>query len=135
MTVRSRRFRPFEGTPTSDLARLLVLPRYAWKEAFSAKLVVGAFSLSFVVPLGALVLVWLKHNVAALVQGGYDNFIAVQQMGLGNLASIVQGGAGNRAQVAQNGNYNRVEVLQLGQGMWTSIVQNGNHNTTRVIQQ
>ena len=76
-----------------------------------------------------------QHNVAALVQGGYDNFIAVQQMGLGNLASIVQGGAGNRAQVAQNGNYNRVEVLQLGQGMWTSIVQNGNHNTTRVIQQ
>jgi ABC-2 type transport system permease protein len=67
VTVRTRRFRPFEGTPTSDLARLLVLPRYAWKEAFSARLVVGAFSLSFVVPLGALVLVWLKHNVAALV--------------------------------------------------------------------
>ena len=67
MTVRQRRFRPFEGTPTSKLARLLVLPRYAWKEAFSAKLVVGAFALSFVVPIGALVLVWLKHNIAALV--------------------------------------------------------------------
>lgn len=67
MTVRSRRFRPFEGTPTSDLARLLVLPRYAWKEAFSGRLVVGAFALSFVVPIGALAVVWLKHNVVALV--------------------------------------------------------------------
>ena len=77
MTVRSRRFRPFEGTPTSDLARLLVLPRYAWKEAFSAKLVVGAFSLSFVVPLGALVLVWLKHNVAALANTPAANGIPI----------------------------------------------------------
>lgn len=66
MTVRTRRFRPFEGQPTSDLARLLVLPRYAWKEAFSAKLVVGAFAFSFVVPIGALAVVWLKHNVVAL---------------------------------------------------------------------
>ena len=68
MTVRTRRFRPFEGTPTSTLARLLVLPRYAFREAFSAKLVVGVFALSFVVPIGALVVVWLKHNVAVLAQ-------------------------------------------------------------------
>ncbi|HQN06973.1 MAG TPA: hypothetical protein PK569_05315, partial [Thermoanaerobaculia bacterium] len=66
MTVRARRFRPFEGTPTSTLTRLLVLPRYAWKEAFQAKLVTGAFTASFLAPVGALVLVWLKHNIAAL---------------------------------------------------------------------
>ncbi len=66
MTVRARRFRPFEGTPTSTLSRVLVLPRYAWKEAFSAKLVTGAFTTAFVPPAVALVLVWLKYNVAAL---------------------------------------------------------------------
>lgn len=66
MTVRSRRFRPFEGTPTSTLARVLVLPRYAWREAFSAKAVLGLFTTAFVAPAGALVIVWLKHNVLAL---------------------------------------------------------------------
>ncbi|MBK9376650.1 MAG: hypothetical protein IPN03_23760 [Holophagales bacterium] len=68
MTVRTRRFRPFDGTPTSTLARVLVLPRYAWKEAFSGKLVTGAFTASFLAPIGALVVVWLKYNVAALVR-------------------------------------------------------------------
>jgi hypothetical protein len=68
VTVRVRRFRPFEGTPTSALARLLVLPRYAWKEAFSGKLVTGAFTASFLAPIGALVVVWLKYNVAALAR-------------------------------------------------------------------
>ena len=77
MTVRTRRFRPFEGTPTSTLARLLVLPRYAWKEAFSSKLVVGAFALSLVVPAGALVLVWLKHNLAALAQTPFAGGIPI----------------------------------------------------------
>lgn len=68
MTVRSRRFRPFDGTPTSSLARILVLPRYAWREAFQAKLVVGAFTASFLAPVGALLLVWLKHNALALAR-------------------------------------------------------------------
>lgn len=68
MTVRERRFRPFEGTPTSTLARVLVLPRYAWKEAFSARLVTVVFTACFVPPLVALLIVWLKHNVAALAR-------------------------------------------------------------------
>lgn len=68
MTVRTRRFRPFTGTPTSPLARLFVLPRYAWREAFRAKLVTGAFTASFLAPIGALVVVWLKHNMLALAK-------------------------------------------------------------------
>ena len=68
MTVRTRRFRPFDGTPTGTLARILVLPRYAWREVFAAKLVTGVFTAAFVAPIGALVVVWLKHNVAALAR-------------------------------------------------------------------
>ncbi len=68
MTVRTRRFRPFEGLPTSALARILVLPRYAWREAFQAKLVTGAFTAAFLAPIGALVVVWLKHNALALAR-------------------------------------------------------------------
>jgi len=75
VTVRARRFRPFEGTPTSTLARVLVLPRYAWKEAFSAKLVTGAFTAAFVPPVVALVIVWLKYNVSALANTPFSGGI------------------------------------------------------------
>jgi hypothetical protein len=68
MTVRTRTFRPFTGTPTSPLARLLVLPRYAWREVFRAKIVTGAFTAAFLGPIGALVVVWLKHNLPALAR-------------------------------------------------------------------
>ncbi|MBK8597919.1 MAG: hypothetical protein IPN83_20535 [Holophagales bacterium] len=68
MTVRARTFRPFTGTPTSPLARLLVLPRYAWREAFKAKAVTGVFTAAFFGPVGALVIVWLKHNLPALAR-------------------------------------------------------------------
>ncbi len=68
MTVRTRSFRPFTGTPTSPLTRLLVLPRYAWREVFKSKLVTGAFTSSFLAPIGALVVVWLTHNLPALAR-------------------------------------------------------------------
>lgn len=68
MTVRTRTFRPFTGTPTSPLTRLLVLPRYAWREVFRSKLVTGAFTASFLAPIGALVVVWLAHNLPALAR-------------------------------------------------------------------
>lgn len=68
MTLFARKFRPFEGTPTSPLARLLVLPRYAWREVFRARVATGLFTASFVVPLGGLLIVWLKHNAAALAR-------------------------------------------------------------------
>jgi len=68
VTVRTRPFRPFTGTPTSPAARLFVLPRYAWREAFRAKAVTGVFTAAFLGPVGALVVVWLKHNLAALAR-------------------------------------------------------------------
>ena len=68
MTVRTRTFRPFTGTPTSSIARLFVLPRYAWREVFKAKVVTGAFTAAFLGPIGALVVVWLKHNLPALAR-------------------------------------------------------------------
>ena len=68
MTVRTRTFRPFTGTPTSPIVRLFVLPRYAWREVFKAKLVTGAFTAAFLGPIGALVVVWLKHNLSALAR-------------------------------------------------------------------
>lgn len=68
MTVRTRTFRPFTGTPTSPLTRLFVLPRYAWREAFKAKIVTGAFSAAFLGPIGALVVVWLMHNLPVLAR-------------------------------------------------------------------
>ncbi len=66
MTVRRRPFRPFSKAPVSPLLRLFVLPRYAYREAFQAKLVTGLFTGSFLLPAGALAVVWLKHNVSAL---------------------------------------------------------------------
>ncbi len=68
MTVRTRTFRPFAGTPTSPLTRLLVLPRYAWREVFRSKLVTGAFTAAFLGPISALVVVWLTHNLPALAR-------------------------------------------------------------------
>lgn len=86
MTVRTRRFRPFEGAPTSALARLLVLPRYAWREVFQSKLVTGAFTGAFIGPIGALVVVWLTHNLPALARtpfaGGLPFAIDAQFFGV-----------------------------------------------------
>lgn len=68
MTLFARKFRPFDGPPTSAWTRLLVLPRYAWREVFRAKVTTGLFTASFLVPVGALTVVWLKYNAAALAK-------------------------------------------------------------------
>jgi ABC-2 type transport system permease protein len=66
MAVYEKTYRRYEGRLTPRKSRFLVLARYAKTEVFSARITTALFALSFAVPLGAAVLVYLHHNAGAL---------------------------------------------------------------------
>lgn len=66
MAVYEKTYRRYEGRLTPRKSRFLVLARYAKAEVFSARITTALFALSFAVPLGAMVLIYLHHNVGAL---------------------------------------------------------------------
>jgi ABC-2 type transport system permease protein len=66
MAVYEHLYRTFEGEPQSAQRRFLVIPRYALREIFRSKLFVTVFSLCFIYPLVAAILVYLHHNANAI---------------------------------------------------------------------
>lgn len=66
MAVYEQAYGPFPGAKTPTWSRFLVLPRYAFMDLFRSKIVMGFFVLCFVCPLVFAILIYLRHNVAAL---------------------------------------------------------------------
>jgi ABC-2 type transport system permease protein len=66
MAVYKHRYTRYQGDLTAGWQRLLVLPRYAYRRVFQSRFFLAFFVLCFVVPLGASVLIYLRHNLSAL---------------------------------------------------------------------
>lgn len=68
MAVFERHYRAWDGARTPAGRRLLVLPRYAYRDIFSSRLFTGLFVVSFVVPLGCAVVIWGLNNAPLLAK-------------------------------------------------------------------
>jgi ABC-2 type transport system permease protein len=66
MAVYKHRYRKYGGDRTAHWQRLLVLPRYAYRKVFDSKFFTLFFFVCFLVPLGAALLIYLRHNLSAL---------------------------------------------------------------------
>ena len=66
MAVYEQSYQPFTGALTPARTRFLLIPRYAYRSVFQSKLFVAFFAACFIYPLAAAILIYLKHNLAAL---------------------------------------------------------------------
>jgi hypothetical protein len=66
MGLRDRRWHPWSGTPSGPLSRALVIPRYALGRLFAGRLFLAFCLLTWIVPLAFAVLIYMRHNAAAL---------------------------------------------------------------------
>lgn len=67
MAVYEHRYKPYAGRLTPDWSRFLIIPRHAYKDIFQSKLFTAFFALCFVCPLVMAILIYLHHNISALV--------------------------------------------------------------------
>jgi len=68
MAVFDRQYQPWEGVRTGALERLLILPRYAYRDVFASRLFTGLFAGSFVAPLIAALLIWVRNSAPLLAK-------------------------------------------------------------------
>lgn len=66
MAVYERGYRRYRGALTAGWSRFLVLPKYAMKDVFRSRLLVGFYALCFVAPLFFLSIVYIRHNAPLL---------------------------------------------------------------------
>lgn len=66
MAVYEHTYKPYAGPLTPEWSRFLIIPRHAYRDVFKSKLFTGFFALCFVCPLIMAILVYVKHNAAAL---------------------------------------------------------------------
>lgn len=66
MAVYEHKYKPYAGPLTPEWSRFLIIPRHAYRDVFQSKLFTGFFALCFVCPLIMAILIYLRHNVAAL---------------------------------------------------------------------
>ena len=79
MAVYEHTYENYAGATTPTWSRFLILPRYAYADVFASKLFVAFFSLCFVCPLVASILIYLQYNTSAL---------AIFQLSVENLLPI-----------------------------------------------
>ena len=103
MAVYEHTYKPYAGPLTPEWSRFLILPRHAYRDVFKSKLFTGFFALCFVCPLIMAILVYLKHNTAALaifnlkpgdtaaINAGFFQFYIAFQCGLGFLLTVLIG--------------------------------------------
>jgi ABC-type transport system involved in multi-copper enzyme maturation permease subunit len=70
MSVYKHTYRVYEGRTTSAAARVMVLARYGFAEAWASKITMGLFILCLVPPLLTLFAIYLANNPAALALMG-----------------------------------------------------------------
>jgi ABC-2 type transport system permease protein len=83
MAVYEHTYKPYEGKLTPAWSRFLVLPRYAYQDLFKYKLFTALFVLCYVCPLIYTVLIYLRHNTAALALFGVSNTEIVNALPIG----------------------------------------------------
>jgi ABC-2 type transport system permease protein len=83
MAVYEHTYKPYEGKLTPAWSRFLVLPRYAYQDLFKYKLFTALFVLCYVCPLIYTVLIYLRHNTAALALFGISNIDVVNALPIG----------------------------------------------------
>src|SRR5690242_17884420 len=80
MAVYKKTYRPYDGELTSSWKRLMVIPRYAFEDLNRSRFLTIFFLASFIYPLIAMLLIYVRHNASALsvlgVQGG-ERFISI----------------------------------------------------------
>ena len=104
MAVHDRSYRRYEGALTGERWRFLILPRYAFRDVFRSRLFTAFFALCFVWPLVCAILIYLRHNAAALQllgtvaaqvvtidAGFFYRFLNFQGAGLGFLIVLIVG--------------------------------------------
>ena len=103
MAVYEHTYKPYAGPLTPEWSRFLIIPRHAYRDVFRSKLFTGFFALCFVCPLVMAILVYLKHNVAALaifnlkpgdvapINAAFFQFFTAFQSGLGFLLTVLIG--------------------------------------------
>ncbi|HEY6402636.1 MAG TPA: hypothetical protein VI479_14565, partial [Blastocatellia bacterium] len=83
MAVYEHTYKPYEGKLTPAWSRFLVLPRYAYQDLFKYKLFTALFVLCYVCPLIYTVLIYLRHNTAALAIFGISNIDVAKELPIG----------------------------------------------------
>jgi len=83
MAVYEHTYKPYEGKLTPAWSRFLVLPRYVYQDLFKYKLFTALFVLCYVCPLIYTVLIYLRHNTAALAIFGLSNPDIVRALPIG----------------------------------------------------
>ena len=67
MAVYEHTYKPYAGKLTPEWSRFLIIPRHAYKDIFRSKLFTGFFALCFVGPLVFAILIYLHHNINAMM--------------------------------------------------------------------
>ncbi len=83
MAVYEHTYKPYKGRLTPGWSRFLVLPRYAYQDLFKYKLFTALFVLCYVCPLIYTILIYLRHNTAALKIFAIDVSDVVEALPIG----------------------------------------------------
>jgi ABC-2 type transport system permease protein len=67
MAVYEHTYKQYQGKLTPEWSRFLIIPRHAYRDVFQSKIFTGFFVLCFVCPLVMAILIYLHHNVNALL--------------------------------------------------------------------
>ena len=115
MAVYEHTYKPYAGKLTPEWSRFLIIPRYAYKDIFRSKLFTAFFALCFVGPLIFAIMVYLHHNINALLMldlrvrdlvpidaAFFQIFISIQG-GLGFLLTVIIGPVLISRDLANNG--------------------------------
>jgi ABC-2 type transport system permease protein len=67
MAVLERTYKQYQGAVSPEWSRFLIIPRHAYRDVFRSKLFTAFFALSYIFPLVCAILIYLHHNVEALL--------------------------------------------------------------------
>src|SRR2546423_8634543 len=67
MAVLERAYKRYTGALSPEWSRFLIIPRHAFRDVFRSKIFTALYALSFIVPLGFAIVIYLHHNAEALV--------------------------------------------------------------------
>lgn len=105
MAVYEQSYHRYEGELTSRGLRFLVIPRYAWQRLSGSKLLWALLVASTLVTLGAITLIYLRHNAKALlalnielgdmfpIDGRFFETVLGIQLGIGFVGVLLAGPA------------------------------------------
>src|SRR5215470_19066618 len=73
MAVYKKTYRPYDGELTASWKRFLVIPRFAFEDMRKSRFLTIFFLASFIYPLIAALIIYVRHNASALNLLGVGN--------------------------------------------------------------